>query len=66
MFICVEQVGGVDLHLISRVQKDKCKAGCLMSPNDITMTVFPNCSQVTTLTKLIVFENWVVQEQLQL
>ncbi|KAL0540050.1 hypothetical protein IC582_024278 [Cucumis melo] len=38
-------VGGVHSHLISRVQRDKCKAGCFMSQNDIMMTVFPMFQQ---------------------
>lgn len=45
LFICVKQVGGVHSHLISRVQRDKCKAGCFMSQNDIMMTVFPMFQQ---------------------
>ncbi|XP_022157412.1 uncharacterized protein LOC111024113 isoform X6 [Momordica charantia] len=38
-------VGGVHSHLISRVQRDKCKAGSFMSQNDIMMTVFPMFQQ---------------------
>ncbi|CAH9062052.1 unnamed protein product [Cuscuta epithymum] len=34
-------VGGVHSHLISRVQRDKSKVGCLMSQNEIMTTVFP-------------------------
>ncbi|XP_050232287.1 uncharacterized protein LOC126680990 isoform X2 [Mercurialis annua] len=38
-------VGGVHSHLISRVQRDKSKVGCLMSQNEIMMTVFPMFQQ---------------------
>lgn len=34
-------VGGVHSHLISRVQRDKSRAGCFMSQNEIIMIVFP-------------------------
>lgn len=34
-------VGGVHSHLISRVQRDKNKVGCLISQNEIMTTVFP-------------------------
>ncbi|CAI9095978.1 OLC1v1032029C1 [Oldenlandia corymbosa var. corymbosa] len=34
-------VGGVHSHLISRVQRDKSKVGCLMSHDEIMTTVFP-------------------------
>ncbi|KAL7149467.1 hypothetical protein ABFS83_05G042700 [Erythranthe nasuta] len=34
-------VGGVHSHLISRVQRDKSRAGCFVSQNEIMMTVFP-------------------------
>ncbi|XP_076951237.1 uncharacterized protein LOC143624480 isoform X1 [Bidens hawaiensis] len=37
----VAVVGGVHSHLISRVQRDKSKAGCFMSQNEIMTTVFP-------------------------
>ncbi|KAJ0449271.1 putative uridine/cytidine kinase [Helianthus annuus] len=37
----VAVVGGVHSHLISRVQRDKTKAGCFMSQNEIMTTVFP-------------------------
>ncbi|KAJ9563682.1 hypothetical protein OSB04_008842 [Centaurea solstitialis] len=35
------QVGGVHSHLISRVHRDKSRAGCFMSQNEIMTTVFP-------------------------
>ncbi|KAK6122346.1 hypothetical protein DH2020_043966 [Rehmannia glutinosa] len=38
-------VGGVHSHLISRVQRDKSRAGCFMSQNEIMMTVFPMFQQ---------------------
>ncbi|GAA0153655.1 nucleotide kinase [Lithospermum erythrorhizon] len=34
-------VGGVHSHLISRVQRDKSRAGYFLSQNDVMMTVFP-------------------------
>ncbi|PWA96192.1 P-loop containing nucleoside triphosphate hydrolases superfamily protein [Artemisia annua] len=37
----VAVVGGVHSHLISRVQRDKSKAGCFMTQNEIMTTVFP-------------------------
>ncbi|XP_074290011.1 uncharacterized protein LOC141616774 isoform X3 [Silene latifolia] len=41
----VAVVGGVHSHLISRVQRDKNKAGCVMSQNEIMMAVFPMFQQ---------------------
>ncbi|XP_042488185.1 uncharacterized protein LOC122068399 [Macadamia integrifolia] len=38
-------VGGVHSHLISRVQRDKNRVGCLMSQNEITTAVFPMFQQ---------------------
>lgn len=38
-------VGGVHSHLIARVQRDKSRAGCYVSQNDIMMTVFPMFQQ---------------------
>ncbi|CAO2829963.1 unnamed protein product [Amaranthus hypochondriacus] len=38
-------VGGVHSHLISRVQRDKNRVGCVMSQNDIMMAVFPMFQQ---------------------
>ncbi|KAK9705274.1 hypothetical protein RND81_07G044300 [Saponaria officinalis] len=38
-------VGGVHSHLISRVQRDKSRAGCVMSQNEIMMAVFPMFQQ---------------------
>ncbi|KAL5995202.1 hypothetical protein ACLOJK_025260 [Asimina triloba] len=37
----VAVVGGVHSHLISRVQRDKSRAGCSISQNEIMTTVFP-------------------------
>ncbi|KVH97657.1 CYTH-like domain-containing protein [Cynara cardunculus var. scolymus] len=37
----VAVVGGVHSHLISRVHRDKSRAGCFMSQNEIMTTVFP-------------------------
>ncbi|KAH9614746.1 hypothetical protein KSS87_008033, partial [Heliosperma pusillum] len=41
----VAVVGGVHSHLISRVQRDKNKAGYVMSQNEIMMAVFPMFQQ---------------------
>ncbi|GER39178.1 uridine kinase, partial [Striga asiatica] len=38
-------VGGVHSHLLSRVQRDKSRVGCIMSQNEIMMTVFPMFQQ---------------------
>ncbi|GFP83514.1 uridine-cytidine kinase c [Phtheirospermum japonicum] len=38
-------VGGVHSHLISRVQRDKSRVGCIMAQNEIMMTVFPMFQQ---------------------
>ncbi|CAI0396996.1 unnamed protein product, partial [Linum tenue] len=38
-------IGGVNSHLISRVQRDKSKVGCFMSQNEIMMAVFPMFQQ---------------------
>lgn len=39
------QVGGVHSHLISRVQRDKSRAGSFMSQTEIMTTVFPMFQQ---------------------
>ncbi|KAL6505806.1 hypothetical protein OROHE_023185 [Orobanche hederae] len=41
----VAVVGGVHSHLISRVQRDKSRVGCIVSQNEIMMTVFPMFQQ---------------------
>ncbi|XP_021746734.1 uncharacterized protein LOC110712494 isoform X2 [Chenopodium quinoa] len=38
-------VGGVHSHLISRVQRDKSRVGCVMSQNEVMMAVFPMFQQ---------------------
>lgn len=38
-------VGGVHSHLISRVQRDKSRAGYFLSQNEVMMTVFPMFQQ---------------------
>lgn len=41
----VLQVGGVHSHLISRVQRDKSRVGCILSQNEVMMAVFPMFQQ---------------------
>ncbi|XP_056696659.1 uncharacterized protein [Spinacia oleracea] len=38
-------VGGVHSHLISRVQRDKSRVGCILSQNEVMMAVFPMFQQ---------------------